>query len=703
MASNIIADTFTKLAGEDENGVLKERLSRYWNSAFSARKELDWKWFNYHLWVDGLHDGKWNKSTQQILAKPRADGKPRVMINKTFTTIRAVRSYVLQNKPKPTVTPYNMTDQDLDQAVALGKYLDYVHDSLHLRQSLRASMWHALKYSVGFWQVLWDEDAEDGQGQIKVNVVDPFDLYIDPTAKLPKEARYMILAVQRNIDDLRDDPKYDGVDWDKIKTDNQMAASTLKARILNFEKGGVTFNDKDKKTATAIVKEYWYKEMGDEDVDEEDQEAKPDKDGNKPTKKSKRRKQRIMLCTMIGEQIIRGPLDTGLDRFPFFRLSSDIEPLSMYGNGWVKNIIPVNRLLETLEESVAEYNVIVNKGKYTVPKNAGIRVINNEHGQIIEHKAGAMFAPQPVQIPAMNPAVMEQIQNANRYIEDIGCMHDASLGRVPSGVKSGIGVETLMEGDSNNLSELTENTSEFLEDVYEYILKIASEKYQTMRNIVLTSQSGEREFISVIGEGAHADLQGDNATVIPGKNAVDVKIESWLAYTSDGRRQAVGQLAQIMLAQQQPLPVDVILDAFEVGNTAEIVQKIREDQKAQQEAQLQQQQQQMEQQGQLQQQQMQQQQQGQMQMQAQQAQQAQQQQQAQEAGVPQATAVIRQLISGEKPQMPQVVGADFINYLDHFIQSPEGQQLGGALLSVLQSFRDQAVMLVPQAERSQVQ
>lgn len=643
-----------------DDKVLNATLDRYWNSAQASRRELDWKWFNYDLWVLGNHYAKWDKNTQQIITSPRTDGKPKVVINKTFSIIRAVRNYVVRNEPKPDVTPDNLTQDNLEEAATLNKYLDYIYDRLGLRPKLRATVWHALKYSVGYWQVLYDDTAEDGTGEIQINIIDPYDLYWDPAARFPEEARYAILAVRRNVEDLKEDPKYKDIDWDAISPDNQLASSSLKTRLLQYERGQMTFN-KEAKDSTVILREYWIKEF---------QKPKKDEEG--------RGKYRIRIISKIQDRVIRNEL-TDLDRLPFFRLLSDTEPLSMYGQGWVKNIIPLNRLYEQLHSSVAEYNLIMNKGKWVADKGAGVRIINNENGQIIEKKRG--FEVSQAAITPLAAAIFQQIDILTRDIEDISSFHDASLGRIPTGAKSGVSIEALQEGDSNNLSELTENTEDFLSRVYEYVLYLASQKYQFARNVIIESKTGQKEFMKVIGADASTvDPTAQNgapqgATVINKKNVVHVKMDSWLAYTSEGRRDAVKDLAGLLAAQNTPLPVQYILEAYETGNIADIIQQIQQDQAKQQQQQAQQQQQQA-------------------QMQAQQQsavqQQAQQAQQPAPAGAAQAIAVIRQIINGRMPQqVPQVVSPDYIAYFDHFIQGA-GSDLPPEIKNELQYIRDHA-------------
>lgn len=608
------------MASKKELAQITVQANRWWEAARGARKELDWKWFVYDLWVTGNHYAKWDRNTQQIVTTPKDKGKPKVVINKTYSTLRAVRNYALKNRPKAEVTPVDLTEDNLEEAKKLNKYLDFLHEKLKLRTKLKASVWHALKYSVGFWQVLWDEDSEDGKGEVDVHVVDPYDLYWDPVARSPEEARYVILAVRRNVKDLDEDPKYNIKS--PISGDKQVAASNVKARLLQSEKGIVS---SDKEDETVIVREVWYKKF------------------NKQTKKH-----RIMICTFAGDEIIREPEDTGLDRFPFFRLQADVEPLQMYGEGWVKNLIPINKLIDRLESQLAEYNDLMNRGKWVADKGAGARVINNENGQIIEKKRG--FEVKQEAIVALSAAIYTQIENANRYMEDIGAAHDATLGRIPAGAKSGRALEALQAGDANNMSEIVENIEEFLENVYEYILSLAAQKYQFARRITPITRSGERDFIEVIGE--EASNIPEEATVIPKKNMVDVKITSWLAHTNEVRQEILKELFQVGAIDQQTL-----LEGYNIGSVADIISRKKfEDREAS-------------------------------------AQAIAEQQVSQQAGQPQsgkreAIAAIRSLIQGQMPPIPPSPGQEYITYFDQFLSDPN---LSEDIRGLVQQFRDQVL------------
>jgi len=211
--------------------VLRAKLGRWWSELQANRKNQDWQWFKYDLWVRGLHNAKYDRNTQQIITTPKPSGRVDISINKIYTTLRGVRNYVLRNRPKAETTPYNLTPENVNEAVKVNMYLDYMHDKLKLRTKLRGTMWQALKYSVGYWQVLWDEDAEDGKGDIVVNQVDPYDLYFDGLTI--EDSQKVVLAVKRPIAKLKEDPLYKDFDWDTIKTDGKYDCYSTKEVNLN--------------------------------------------------------------------------------------------------------------------------------------------------------------------------------------------------------------------------------------------------------------------------------------------------------------------------------------------------------------------------------------------------------------------------------------------------------------------------------------
>lgn len=607
-----------------------EKLTRWSSQAEDARKKIDYKWFQYDMWVAGLHYATWDTNSQQIITH-KEDGRPKVVINKIYTTLRAVRNYVLRNRPKAEVTAHwkPETGDALKSVSGQNKFLDYIHDSEDLRYKSKGTVWDALKYSVGYWQVLWDADAEDiggVRGKIVVNDIDPYDLYWDPKARREDEARFAVLKVRRNIDDLKHDSKYDQKEVAKLQGDKKISSSSLKERFLKFEMGDVSSKEDD---GSIIIEEIWHKEWN-KDIRE------------------------VWVTTLAGGKCIRHEL-TDLKRLPFFVLHCDINPRSITGQGWVKNLIPVNKELNRVMSHIAEWNFLMNRGKWIADVGSGVKVINNENGQYIQKKRG--YEVKQANIVSLSPIAFNLKDAFDNYIEDIGGFHEASMGRIPPGARSGDAVEALQAGDANNLSEIVENTEDFLEEVYEYILSLAADKYQFAREIVPLNSTGQREYLKVIGEDA-AEMAPEGSVVLPKNALVDVKITSWLAHTPEARQKKAAELFQMQAIDDQTL-----LEFYEVGNIADVVQRVRVKKQEEMDMQMNQQKEMMTTQAEV------------------------SKEPTQQAGTQQAIAAIRSLLNGESPIIPNVASSEFLDYIDYFLESEEG--LTPEERQVIQAFRDQ--------------
>jgi len=79
------------------------------------------------------------------------------------------------------------------------------------------------------------------------------------------------------------------------------------------------------------------------------------------------------------------------------------------------------------------------------------------------------MSPLPVAVP-------QQIERMWRYLEDVSGLHEASLGRIPTGVKTGVGIAELKQADATSQDDLVDNLEDFLEEVARKLLKVIAEE-----------------------------------------------------------------------------------------------------------------------------------------------------------------------------------------------------------------------------------
>jgi hypothetical protein len=59
-----------KQTKEDEKTALMSKLDRMWDESSGERKQWDWKWYTYGLWVRGYHYARYDSKTKTVQSKP---------------------------------------------------------------------------------------------------------------------------------------------------------------------------------------------------------------------------------------------------------------------------------------------------------------------------------------------------------------------------------------------------------------------------------------------------------------------------------------------------------------------------------------------------------------------------------------------------------------------------------------------------------
>lgn len=471
------------------------------------RRQIDWQWFVYDNFVRGNHFVKWNKDTSTI-ETVASKNVMRFPINKIYSTLRSVRGFVTKYDPKWEVYPSSRAKTANRDARLKGKLLDEIWYQDNLKALSKAKVYDGLKFSVGIVELGWDNAKQ----KVTFTRIDPFDLFFgggqgEGVTRITK-------AIKKNVEQLENDPKYKGYKG-ILDSESDDEASEAKQTIEQINYG---YQNKAEDDETCILRETFYLT------------EKPNSLGG-----------RVNIATYTSTAFLRHvetKYDSLTDIFKIYK--ADVNPGENYGEGWVKHLIPPQKMLDILESQTMEYHHMFAKGRYIVPKNSGAKLITSENGIILEHNPGKR--PVVENAPSMTASVEQQIQRFNVYLEDIGGQHDASLGRIPTGATAGVAIEALQEGDANNLKDLVENFNIDLVDTARGIFKMYAKNLVTTKVIETDDldQDGKPNHFAIIGEDAtnkpeFVTVDGERIPVIVIRNdeKVKVRVGSWLAYNRE--------------------------------------------------------------------------------------------------------------------------------------------------------------------------
>lgn len=414
-------------------------LNAWYQNCKDQSRKKHWEMFVIDQFLRGNHNVRGNPNDNTIEVTRRTDSIS-YPINKIYATFRAVRGYVTRHKPYVEVDPVNSSDEAKQYARRANQLLERDNTLNNYRKINKEWAYYGVKYGVGYRQIGYDPKK-------KCCVrwsVDPFDLLLGSKTGEMEDCPYLIKTVVRTIGYLKQ--KYPDKD---IAPDNLVAADEYKQlsmQITYQDSNNATQNPLSEQTAT--VMETWYRLF------------EPNSIGG------------LINVVTHTQNTILDFQETPYEEYPFIAYKSDIIPNEAWAEGHVKHIISPQRMLNLLNTHELEYNHIVNRGRFLKDKNAGFRVINSREGQIIEHNPGKQV--QVLNPPGVNPLLDKQIDRAIEFMEDIGGQHDASMGGQTPGVTAGVALESLQQGDSNNIQDLRDNFEDALALEATWILKMYS-------------------------------------------------------------------------------------------------------------------------------------------------------------------------------------------------------------------------------------
>lgn len=527
-------------------------------AASDARTRYDQEWLGRNLFWRGYQFSRYLPQASTVVLTVRQSA--RVPVNLTAAYMRSIRNQVTSFRPKFEVLPTvpNSTSAQ-NQARYAQRLLDYYFDKLKLKMKIKETIIQALLYSIGGpWQIVYDEQKKE----IQVWLLDPFDFYMDPLAEDPQESQFMIKAVRLPLGQVTTNPEYNEKAKREITSgDNQIAASPQKQFLIQTTR--IVPAKPTENGATIIGYEGYfkrYKENGD---------------------------LYMVKCVWTGQNTI--PLlyeEIDTDEFDFEVYRGDINPKEPYGEGWIKNVMAINRVINTLESSALEFNSRVAKGRIVVDRDSGVRAIHNVHGEIISKNRGTQI--QALDLPPLSISVPQQIERMVSYSQDLAGVHDATLGRLPTGVRTGIAIAELKQADSTSQDDLVDNLEDFLTAVAMKMLNKIAQNYSSYKVIKdLGVREGDQEYFVAIGKqfAKNKTRAGDklgrpgqvkigpdwfNVAEIGDDNNIRVSIGSWLGYTKEALQQKVLNYYQIGLIDQ-----GTTLKLLEFGDIDSIVQKSR--------------------------------------------------------------------------------------------------------------------------------
>lgn len=504
------------------------------NSLYSATSDTYLKihkdWYINDRFVNGDHWIVYNKTLNKVQTIPVAQGEVRRTVNKIRSQLRGIKNFIKRSQPRWEVHPNDVSDEAYKEAAAKNKILQNIYRTKHIRNSLTDLIMNGLKYSAGFLEggIVKNGNKEE----ISFWVDSSYDILPDPYAKNINDARFVFKTFVKPVDSIKNNKSYK-ITSENI-TDNKSAASEYK-NILEKERMNTSGAVGNEALETAVVKELWIKWN--------------DEQGNT----------RVRVLTVIGDNLAR-VYDPKYRRLPFFAYAPEKNEGSIFGMPWIKDLISINKSLDKTASQVEAYIQRMLAGKYLIKKGVEVSMITDRGSEKIYYKGNV--PPKQMDLQPLPSTPFTFMNDTERWLEELGGVREASLGRAAGSLQSGKGIEALQSADAGTVAEPIENLEDLLAEAGAFALDLIADYTIASESIV-----EEDEKIKFIGNVEAANLE--DTIKISGGDEVKVVIVPEISYSEEAKREWVMRLAEAQLIDPKTL-----LEQFKFTNISDIIERV---------------------------------------------------------------------------------------------------------------------------------
>lgn len=488
-----------------------EETGRIWEYVKQARRRNEYQWFINDVYYNNNQWLKYNTGDRRLQNVAAEKINDRVVINKVKQQVRGIVNFLNAEHPSVGVRPGDQSDDAYLRAQKEKHLCDYWYRHLKMNGVAKKISLDAAKYGIGIAKVLWDQDAlsptlpfikDNGEekietyGEVMIDRCDPFEVYTDPMAQTKSDMRYIIHAPVRTVGELQSNPLYKNTD--KLVPDAKLAASIMKQSELrlavsnaNVFQLGVSSGMQTVVTLEIFRKVY-----------------------NPETKKWE-----IWVTTRTEGGILLRNEKWILDEFPFEFFQTDVAGMLLDSKGVIHDIREPNRALNEMVSQVHETARIMGKLNWLLPRGSNVNVITDQTGQFIEYDITPGGAPRQAEAIALPTYIMQHIGQLVAFMEDISGMHASFNGRAPFAQASGDLVDTLSQGDQNNLTVMRDNYDDFFVALFKLMLKTKKQNSQGTTNFPTSNNDefGEVRWLEIKPKdiSLRDDLNVSTGTAMP--------------------------------------------------------------------------------------------------------------------------------------------------------------------------------------------
>lgn len=481
-------------------GFVKDKIDEIRMSGSRISKEGNWLTnVAYLLGYDGV---MFDTATRQFKTTDKAGGalkRNRIHINKILPTIQNRQARLCKNPPKYDVRPKSGSQEDKDASRLAQQIITMIWDKERINKKRLDMVMCMQQYGDAYFKVSWDDTLgadilnpatgeTEKEGDIRIDVCTPLEIYTDPLAKNDDEVQYQILAKIRKLDYFKTHYPERGP---LVKEEDAwLISAQYEQRIQNLSTNGGSGTNAQQQMKNAAIELSYYE---------------------KPSKKHPKGRHII-----VANGVLLKDGELPINEIPIIKFSDVLIGGRYNSESIITHLRPIQDQFNRTIKKRADWVNRLLAGKYVAPKGHGMsaETLNDQSGEVVEFtiqvNAPNGGAPVPMQVPNIPQYAYLESDKLKEEMYDIAGINEVSRGQLPAAGIPAIGMQFLMEQDDTRIGTVTESNEFSYADLGRVILKFAETYYKTKRLLKIAGKGMEYS----VKEFEGADINGNNDVIV---------------------------------------------------------------------------------------------------------------------------------------------------------------------------------------------
>lgn len=393
-----------------------------------------------------------------------------------FNSIANKHADIMDNYPEPNVLPRE--PQDERDAQTLSSILPVVFERNEYEQTYDRASWYKLKHGVAAKGVFWNQEREDGLGDVDIRFMDILNIFWEPGITDLQASRNLFVV------DLRDNDLLEQ-EWPNLK-------NKLGGQVIDVKQ--YVHDDTVDVSEKSLLVDWYYK------------------------KKTPDGKTILHLCKFCGGEVLfssedkrneKGELEypNGFYEHGHYPVELDVlfpEEGTPVGFGYIAIMKSPQMYIDKLSQIILENSMMVARPRYFGKKSVGINKeqflnwsepIVDVEGDISEERF------KPIEVNQVPANVLNVLQMKIDELKETSSNRDVSQGSSSGGVTAAAAIAALQEaGNKTSRDMIAASYRSYTQECY-LAIELIRQFYDEMRSFRITGETGANEYIQFSNAG----------------------------------------------------------------------------------------------------------------------------------------------------------------------------------------------------------